>query len=554
MPTADILIENARVIPMTGPEDRAEAVAVSGNSILAVGSLADLAGLAGPSTRRIDAGGGTVMPGMCEAHLHLFSGAFGLRLLHLDGVQGLDALRGNVRTYAAANPDEALLICKAADYNLFGDGVMTTRQMLDEVLPDRPVIMVAGDHHTAWANSIALDRAGILHGRALSPGNEIVMAGDGTAAGELRESEAMGPVFLLRSSGGRENLGLADAAEPENLTPEQRAEDEAVMLEGLKYCASFGFTSLHNMDGNWYQLELLRVLEQRGELLCRTEIPFHLTPSRPLSSLAEATEMHEQYRSDRLRSGRVKMFMDGVIDSGTAVMVDDYADRPGWRGDPLHSAERFAEACIDADRRGLQISVHAIGDGAVRRVLDGYEAAATANGKRDSRHRIEHIEVLHPDDLHRFAELGIVASMQPPHPPGAMDFPLLPWVDRVGEARWPWAFPVHNLRDAGVPIAFSSDWPVSDVDPMRGVKAAVTRKPWKEGQPGHASSLYDSLHDYTAGGAYAGFDENRLGRLAPGMLADIAVMDRDLEATPVDELDRARAVLTLSGGETTWEA
>lgn len=554
MSTADILIENARVLTMDPAGPRAEAVAISGGKIMAVGSLEDMSGLAGPATRRINAQGGTVMPGMCEAHLHLFPGGFGLRQLHLDGVQGLEALRGKVRDYAAANPDEALLICKAADYNLFGDGVMTTRQMLDAVLPDRPLLLFAGDHHTAWANTLALEKAGLLKGRALNPGNEIVMGDDGFAAGELREHEAYDPVMHLRNSGGRENLGLAGAVEPTGLTPAQRDEDLGVLKEGLKYCAAFGFTSLHNMDGNWYQLELLRTLEERGDLLCRTQIPFHLTPSKPIASLEEASAMHEQYRSDHLRSGRVKMFMDGVIDSGTAVMVDDYADRPGWRGDALHSAERFAEACIEADRRGLQISVHAIGDGAVRRVLDGYQAARDANGARDARHRIEHIEVLHPDDLPRCADLGIVASMQPPHPPGAMDFPLLPWIDRVGEARWPWAFPLTYLREAGVPIAFASDWPVSDVNPMRGVKAAVTRKAWKEGQPSHASTLLQALHGYTAGGAYAGFEEDRLGQLSAGMQADVVIMDRDLEACPVEDLDQARAALTLCAGKTTWEA
>ena len=235
-------------------------------------------------------------------------------------------------------------------------------------------------------------------------------------------------------------------------------------------------------------------------------------------------------------------------------MVEDYADIPGWRGDPLHSAERFCKAAIEADRRGLQISVHAIGDGAVRRVLDGYEAAQKANGKRDSRHRIEHIEVLHPDDLPRFRALGVVASMQPPHPPGAMDFPLEPWVSHIGEARWPWAFPLSFLRKEGVPIAFASDWPVSDINPMRGVKAAITRQPWKAGHPGHDSTLGEALAGYTIGGAYAGKDEHRLGRLVAGNKADIVVMDRDLEATPIEELDTARAAITFTGGQLTWEA
>ena len=553
MSKADLIIENAKVLTMNAQVPRAEAVAISGNRILAVGNREDIAGMAAPGARRIDAQGKTVMPGLVEAHLHLFAGAYGLRLLQLDGVQGLSALRDAVQRYAAENPDEGLLICKSATYNLFGDGVSTTRQLLDEAIGDRPAIFVAGDHHTAWANTVALEKAGILRGREVPPGNEIVLGGDGTATGELREFEAYKHVYALRTSGGREALGLR-GEEPGSVTAEERAADEAIMLEGLNHCASYGFTSLHNMDGNFYQLELLKALEDRSELICRTEVPFHLTPGKPLSTLEEASQMHETYASDRLRSGRVKMFMDGVIDSGTALMIEDYADTPGKRGEALHSVERFNEAATEADRRGLQIAVHAIGDAAVRRVLDGYQAAREANGARDSRHRIEHIEVIHPDDLDRVKELGVVASMQPSHPPCALDFPLQPWASKVGEARWPFAFPVADLRERGVPIAFASDWPVADVNPMRSVWAAVARQPWKEGQPSHASTLLDALHDYSAGGAYAGHDEDRLGSLVPGKLADMVVMDTDLEAVELDAVAEARAAITLSDGKPIYEA
>nr|WP_239113456.1 amidohydrolase [Shimia biformata] len=539
---------------MNPAQPRAQAVAMAGNRIVAVGSNAEIRMLAGAGARVFDAQGNTVMPGMIEAHLHLFPGAFGMDLLHLDGVRGADALRDKLIPYAHANPDEALLICKATDYNLFGEGVSTTRQMLDAVLSDRPILLLAGDHHTAWANSIALDRAGLMQGRDLAPGNEIVMASDGTAAGELREHAAYDPVMALRSSGGREGLGLAGIEPGDDLTPADCAEDIETLKRGLRYCASFGFTSLQNMDGNRYQLELLSEIEAAGDLLCRTEIPFHLTPAKPVDALDEGAALAREFATDRLSANRVKMFMDGVIDSSTAVLVEDYAHRPGWRGDRLHSAERFRDACIKADALGLQISVHAIGDGAVRTVLDGYQAAREVNGPRDSRHRIEHIELLHPDDLSRFAELGVVASMQPPHPPGAMDFPLEPWITHAGPARWPWAFPVSYLRAQGVPIAFSSDWPISDINPMRGVQAAVMRRPWQEGHPSHASSLDEALHAYTAGGAFAGFAETRLGRIAPGFLADIVVMDHDLHATAPDALDTARAALTICDGDVTFEA
>lgn len=554
MTRADCIIENGRVLTMDEDKPDAEAVAIADGRILAVGSTADMRDLAGPDTRRIDAQGATVMPGLVEAHLHLFAGAFGLRLLQLDGVRGLPALRDRLQRYAKDNPDEALLICKQADYNLFGDGIATTRQMLDEALAERPAIFIAPDHHTAWANTAALKKAGILSGLDTPTGSEVVMGEDGFATGELRENGAFDPVMELRSSGGREGLGLAGLEPAFPPTPAQRAEDIAVVKEGLKLCASYGFTSLHNMDGNRYQLELLREIEEAGDLICRTDIPFHLTPSKAIDSLAEAEVLRAEFASDRLSSRRVKMFMDGVIDSSTAVLVDDYADRAGWRGELLHSPERFRSAAIEADRRGFQIAVHAIGDGAIRNTLDGFEAAQRANGKRDSRHRIEHVELLTPRDLPRFRDLGVVASMQPSHPPGAMDFPLQPWLSRVGEARWPWAFPLDALRAQGTPIAFASDWPVADLDPMRSVKAAMMRRAWKEGDPHNASTLLQSLHAYTAGGAFAGHEDHRLGRLAPGLLADIVVMDRDLQAQSAEEIGQARAAMTFSEGVLTWEA
>ncbi|TGV50908.1 amidohydrolase, partial [bacterium M00.F.Ca.ET.141.01.1.1] len=181
---------------------------------------------------------------------------------------------------------------------------------------------------------------------------------------------------------------------------------------------------------NLYQLELLAGLEKEGRLLCRTKIPFHFKNFMKLDMLEKASQMAASYKSEWLSSGMVKVFYDGVLDSWTAVMVDDYADRPGWRGEPLFSPEHFAEVAVEADRRGLQIAVHSIGDGAVRAVLDGYQAAAKKNGRRDSRHRVEHIEVTTPSDVPRFAELGVLASMQPPHPPGAMNFPLEPTISR----------------------------------------------------------------------------------------------------------------------------
>jgi predicted amidohydrolase YtcJ len=458
-----------------------------------------------------------------------------------------------VRTYAAANPRVGLLIAKGADYTIFGDRPIT-RQALDGILPDRPLILIAPDHHTAWANTIALERAGVLRGRSLGRGNAIVLDDQGQATGELQEGQAIAPVMALRTSGGRESLGLAGTEPGPDLTAADRTEDIQTLKDGLRYCASHGITSLHNMDGNRYQLELLRRIEADGDLLCRTQIPFHLTPGKPLDSLEEASNLDREFRSDMLRSGRVKMFMDGVVDSGTAVMLDDYADTPGWRGEPLHTQDQFNAAAIEIDRRGLQISVHAIGDGAVRMVLDGYQAARQANGTRDSRHRVEHIELIHPDDVPRFAEMGLVASMQPPHPPGTMGLPLEPYLDKIGRERWPRAFVWRDLWDAGARIAFSSDWPVSAVEPLLGIHAAVTRKPWADDLPYHSATLDEALAGYTREASYAGHTEQAVGMLRPGMQADIAVLSDCLDGKGPGRLQKAGVALTICGGRPTHGA
>ena len=264
--------------------------------------------------------------------------------------------------------------------------------------------------------------------------------------------------------------------------------------------------------------------------------------------------MAERYDSEWLSSGMVKVFYDGVLDSWTAVMIEPYADRPDWVGDPLFSPERFAELAVAIDKRGLQIAVHSIGDGAVRAVLDGYEAAREANGARDSRHRVEHIEVIAASDVPRFAEMGVIASMQPPHPPGSMGLPLEPTVSRIGQARWPLSYAWRTLKEAGAHVVFASDWPVSPIDPILGIQAAVVRKPWAETDPDQSFSLREALAAYTVEGAYAGFMEHRKGMLKPGYLADLVVLSADIEATAPEALHRVLAATTICGGKVTHRA
>ncbi|OCC06173.1 hydrolase [Labrys sp. WJW] len=554
MPQADLIIHNARILTMDEERPRAQALAVAGNLLLAIGSDSEILALAGEGTRRIDAGGGTVLPGLNEAHMHIFGGSVSLTQLSLFGVKGFEALKQAVTAYAAANPDLRLLVGLSADYTILSETEKVTRHHLDAILPDRPFMMLAPDRHTAWANTAALKAAGILEGRDVGVGNEIVMGEDGLATGELKETNAIDPVAEMGVTAGRDHLGIGTGGDPDHVTPEERASDLALIRRGLAYCAELGLTSVQAMDGNLYQLEILEEIEREHGLPVRVRMPFHMKNFMDLDMIeAKAAGWRRRFDSDRLRSDFVKVFVDGVTESGTAVMVDDYADEPGWKGDPLFTGEHFAQVAVEADRLGLQVAVHAIGDGAVRIVLDGYEAARKANGPRDSRHRIEHVEVVHPDDVGRFAELGTVASMQPTHPPGSAGLPLEPYLTRIGEARWPLAFAWRTLKDAGARIVFATDWPVSPLSPLSCIQDAMTRQPWKEGMPDQRLSLMETLAAYTSEGAFVEFMEDRKGRLKPGYLADIVVLSGDIEATPATELAALRPLVTICDGRITHQ-
>jgi predicted amidohydrolase YtcJ len=552
---ADIIITHARVLTMDDSIPHAQALAIAGNRIIAVGTAADVAELKSPATRIIDARGCSVLPGFIESHMHLFSGAAELGNLDLSGVFGLPPLLSALSAYGASRPGAGLLIANQTNYTILSNTERLSRHHLDKAVPDRPLICIAPDHHTAWANTRALEAAGILHGRDLPVGNEIVMGSDGKAAGELRETEAIRLVYQLKDGGNRDRLGLETGGEPEpSPSAAERAYDRALIKRGLDYCASFGITSIHNMDGNFYICERLDEIDREGGFTARVQVPYHFKNFMPLANLEKASALTSRYHSDRLHSGRVKIFIDGVLDSWTAVMVEPYADRPGHRGDLLFSPQHFAEIAVECDRRGLQISVHAIGDGAVRTVLDGYAVARSRNGLRDSRHRIEHIEVVSPADIPRFKELGVIASMQPLHPPGQMGLPLEPTLSRMGEHRWACAYAWRTLLSAGARMVLASDWPVSALNPLISIQSAVTRGVWRPRLPDQKLSLPEAIAGYTRWGAFAEFCEDKKGMLKPGMLADIVVLGADIEAHDPGAIKDIPIRYTICDGKITHEA
>ena len=544
---ADMIVINAKVLTMDPDRPRAEAVALAGGRISAVGSTEEIRALAGVGTQVIDAAGRTLLPGFVESHLHLVLGGNELTQLQLGGVEGFAALKAAVLAYAAANPQLPLLMAQGAAYEILEHPV--TRQDLDRIIADRPLALMSPDHHTVWANTAALKAAGLLHGAEMPAGHVVVMAADGTAAGELREFEAFSPVLAL-SGDLHLQLGIATGGEPDPWpSAEQRAKDKDKVAAGLAHCAAHGITTMVNMDGNRYTCVLLQEMADEGRLTARVKVPFHMKPHMELSELDRASAMAAEFTGAWVTSGFVKMFMDGVVDSRTAYMLTDY---PGTteRGEPLFEAARFNDICAEIDRRGLQIAVHAIGDGAVRQTIDGYEAAALRNGARDSRHRIEHIELIDRADISRLGALNITASVQPPHPPGAMDFPMSTMDAVFHRDRWRDAYLWKSLADHGAPLAFASDWPVTDVSVMRGVQAALLRVPY-EGCQDERVGLMEVLHAYTAGGARAAHMEGLTGTLKPGLVADLVLIDGDIEAIPADGIGSTGIAMTVSDGRIT---
>lgn len=534
---ADLLIHHARCFTADPARPFAQAIAVRGNRLAFVGGDREAEAWRGPRTRTIDAGGRTLMPGFIDSHFHLLWGSIELRDAQLGDVKTPEQLTAMLRAFAHEHPNDVCLVGRGLSYSLLPEGQSLTRHHLDAIAPDRPLIVFAYDAHTAWANTAALRWANLLeNGHVIAPNSEIVLGQDGLAAGELREPGAYDPIV--------DRIPLPDDVAR-----------RALLHRGLRQVAELGVTSVHNMNGDADELSLYAALEDAGEMTLRVVVPYRIAPDMPIEALAEAARLRDAHASEpggMVRAGCVKFFMDGVVESYTALLLDDYADRPGERGGANFSAGQFNRMAIEADRLGLQMFVHAVGDAAVRRTLDGFEAARRVNGARDSRHRVEHIELIHPDDAPRFTKLGVIASMQPLHAPldGGSDV----WTTRAGSARWDRSFAWRTLREAGARLIFGSDWPVVSHDPMRGVQAALNRRPWRAEGLDQRQTLADALLAYTRDAAYAEFQEHVKGQLRAGLLADVVLLSEDIFTAPPDEMERIHPVLTMCDGRIVYEA
>jgi predicted amidohydrolase YtcJ len=544
-PPADLVIVNGRIVPGGGAAFQ-QALAVRGSRIVAVGRDEDVAALRGPKTEVIDAGGSAVVAGFNDIHTHLLSGGLDLDNVDLQGAQTLDDLQARIRTFAAAHPDRAWIRGRGWGYGPFGTG-LPTRAQLDAAVPDRPAAMRCFDAHSLWLNSKALAAAGITK-RTPDPPNGVIVRDPATGepTGLVKEAPAM---------------AIVNRAIPKPTDADERRALKAAAAEALK----FGVTSVTDAAGSPEDLDVYDAARRAGDLSVRVYCSLLVTPG---FTEADANRFDAVRRSHPdtplLKTGIVKMFMDGVIETNTAFMLAPYANDPATRGRPNYSAEEFDRIVQMLDRRGWQIMVHGLGDGAVRMVLDGFERAAAANpappGGR--RNRVEHIETIDLADVPRFGALGVIASMHPgggfvpAHPPRQTATPAFmtgAWGRNLGPERVARGGLWRSIAEAGGRVVFGSDWPVASLDAMSRITSIVNRPP-RPGASDQRLTLAAAIDDYTSVSAYASFDEREKGTLAPGMLADIVVLASDVFTKPPASRVDVAVRATIFDGKVVYRA
>jgi predicted amidohydrolase YtcJ len=542
-PPADLILENGAVVTLDPSHPEARAVAVRGGSIVAVGGEESVRAFAGPRTRRIDLHGAMVLPGLSDAHGHVRSLGDRLSSLDLRGVTGVDEVARRVRERAGDLPAGAWVTGGGWDQNLWPGRTFPDHRPLTAAAPDRPVFLTRVDGHAAWLNRKALEAAGITRATKDPEGGTI----DRDARGE--------PTGVLVDNA----VDLARAAQP----PPSRESIRASIGRALRRCAESGLTEVHDASVSEEVVEVYREMADAGELPLRvylmwdgTGLGAHLpgrsgseTPIEPM--LAHPPLIN--YR-DRLTVRALKLMIDGAMGSRGALFFEDYADAPGRRGLPVTPPEEIERATELALRRGYQVCTHAIGDRAIRLTLDAYEKALANVPAADPRLRIEHLQCVAREDVPRLKRLGVIASMQPSHATSDM-----PWAeDRVGPDRGRGLYAWRWVLDAGIVIAAGSDFPVDPERPLVGLHSAVTRqdlegKPAGGWHPEQRMTLEEALAAYTRGAAYAAFEENRRGRIAPGYDADLTVLSRDLRAIPPAEIAQAEVLRTVVGGRIAFE-
>ncbi|HWI50187.1 MAG TPA: amidohydrolase [Rummeliibacillus sp.] len=535
MTVATKIIKGNRIFTGLANEPQKLAIAIQDNRILAVDHWENIVSWQGESTEVIEVGDKLVMPGFHDAHMHIMLGSvFSTQAVSLFDATSAEEAIQMVVDYAKTQTTRDWIIGTGWDHTAWGDTVFPTREQLDAVLKDHPVVLLHAEGHYGWVNTKALELANITKDTENPDYGIIVKDENGEPTGILIETA----------------ISMAT-----DLAYDFSKETFKEMVESfLEKAAKLGITSVNDLYASraherLQQYDIYKELDEEERLTTR----LHVYP--PLNGdMEKARTLRALFNSEKLQLGGLKQFIDGVVTGHTAYMLDPYLDKPDTLGDVAYPVETLEKWVIEADHEGFAIRFHTIGDGAVRLGLDLYEKAQQVNGKRDARHSLEHIEIVSPVDIPRFKELGVMPSIQPYH------MALMPresHTTRVGEEKQTYIYPNKTLIDSGAIVPYSSDYPIVPLEPMLEIYHAVTRmditlkNTWNEQEK---VTLAQALKAYTQVPAYSVFREQELGTLEVGKLADIIVLDRDLFACPKEEILETEVVLTLMDGQKVWEA
>jgi len=524
---ADLILTNGAVVTEDPARPEARAVALRGGTVAAVGSDDDIARLAGPKTRRIDLGGAMVVPGLIDAHGHVRSLGEELANLDLHGVVRIEEIARMVRERDKALPAGAWITGHGWDQNLWPGKKFPDHRPLTEAAPGRAVWLSRVDGHASWANLKAMEIAGVTRRTPEPPGGKIERDASGDPTG----------VFVDNAQ------DLIDKAKP----APTRARIKEWLGMSLQRLAAAGLTEIHDASVDPEDVDAYRELADEGKLPLRVYLMWNGIGKSRIEPLVEQPPF-VNYK-DRVTLRAVKLMIDGAMGSRGAVFLDDYSDDKGNRGLFVTEPDELERRAEMAMRKGYQVCTHAIGDRGIRLTIDAYEKALAAVKPSDPRPRIEHLQCVARADVARLKPLGIIASMQPSHATSDMY-----WADdRVGAERGRGLYAWRWVLDSGVIIAAGSDFPVDPEKPLIGLHSAVTRqdlKNWPAGgwHPDQKMTLDEALRAYTAGAAYAAYEEDRKGKIAPGYWADLTVIGRDLRKVPPEEIANAGIELTIVVG------
>jgi len=534
-PAADLVILNAKIWTVDKALPSAQAVAILGDRIVAVGSDAEVSAWRGPSTRVIDAGGKLLLPGFNDAHVHFVSGGQQLENVQLvDATSAAEFVR-RIEARAKKTPGGEWMMGGDWDETKWSPAALPTKELIDPFTAEVPVFLSRYDGHMALANSLALRLAGVTPHTPDPPGGIILRDAQGNLTGGLKDAA----------------MELVNKVIP----PPSHAQLLQVVKRALQHAASLGVTSVQNMNPDYADIAAYTELAERGELTTRIYAAPLITQG--VDDQAKIGLRHA-FGSSFLRIGAVKAFADGSLGSRTAYFFEPFLDQPQNRGllsDEMHPVSMMRDRMMKADAAGLQICTHAIGDQAISMILDLYADIEKAHGAADRRWRIEHAQHMAARDFDRFAQLKVIASVQPYQ---AIDDGR--WAEaRIGHDRASRTYAFRTFLDHGVRLAFGTDWDVAPLNPLLGLYAAVTRATLDGKNPGgwfpeQKLTVAEAVEAYTMGSAYAEFQEKEKGSITPGKLADMVLLSDDIFSIPPEKIRDVHVVKTIVGGRITWEA